>query len=349
VKIVILAGGKGTRLWPLSQNGCPKPFLRLGGPYSFLQKTLLRFLSSYGARSLAVVTSDFCLDYVKEQCLELDPEGKIAILTEGRNLGTAPSFARSLCLLQEKKWIEADEVVLVSPSDGLISPLEGFYEALTAAKEAAKQGALVVLGVTPKRAESSYGYIELGKKQGGLFSCKQFVEKPSYDKACDMLKKGNFLWNTGHLLTTPKTFWKEAKLHHGKIASLQGLSSLEVEEKIAFFPEISLDTALLEKSQNVLTYKMKIDWSDIGSWDSIYDTFKKDERGNVEMGDVVSIDANNCLFIGEKGSSIAAVGVEDLLVVQTQEGLFIGKKGRSQQLKDLVEQMQKAKENMVPK
>ena len=333
MKIVILAGGKGTRLWPLSRNSFPKQLLCLGDQSSFLQKTLLRFLGTYGPENLIVVTNADCFSLVRAQCLALDPKGSISILVESYSRGTALALAQALCFLKEKNVSPLEPILLV-PSDGLIASPQEFLVSLFLATKSAEEGALVLFGAVPSRAEIGYGYIEIGEERNGLFEVVRFIEKPSLDVAEILFQDRCVLWNTGHLLLNSKTFWEEMSLYSPEIACLQNVSLEEMKERSKGFAETSLDYALLEKSQKIHVSKLEGSWSDIGSWDSVYEVFEKDEKGNVRIGNVVDIDSRNCLFIGEK-RLISSIGLEDLFVIETGDSIFIGKKGESQKVKDL--------------
>ena len=333
MKIVILAGGKGTRLWPLSRNSFPKQLLCLGDQSSFLQKTILRFLGTYGPENIVVVTNADCHSLVRAQCLALDPKEGISILVESYSRGTAPALALALCFFQ-KQNVNPLEPILLVPSDGLISSPQEFLNSLFLASKPAEEGALVLFGAVPSRAESGYGYIEIGQENKGLYEVARFIEKPSLDVAEILFQDRHVLWNTGHLLLNSKVFWEEMALYSPEIAYLQNLSLTEAKEQVKDLLEISLDYALLEKSQKTYVSKLEGAWSDIGSWDSVYEVFEKDERGNVRIGNVVDIDSKNCLFIGEK-RLISSIGLEDLFVIETGDSIFIGKKGESQKVKEL--------------
>ena len=333
MKVVILAGGKGTRLWPLSRNSFPKQLLCLGDQSSFLQKTILRFLGTYGPENIVVVTNADCFSLVRAQCLELDPKGAISILVESYSRGTSPALALALCFLQERKTDPLEPILLV-PSDGLISLPQQFLDSLSLVKKSVVESSLVLFGAVPSRAESGYGYIEIGEEDDGLSVVTRFIEKPSLTVAEILFQDRRVLWNTGHLLLCTKVFWEEMSLYRPEIAYLQGMSLEEAKIQVKHLMEISLDYALLENSQRVYVSKMKGAWSDIGSWDSVYEVFEKDARGNVRIGNVVDIDSKNCLFIGEK-RLISSIGLEDLFVIETGDSIFIGKKGESQRVKEL--------------
>ncbi|MBS0628388.1 MAG: mannose-1-phosphate guanylyltransferase [Verrucomicrobia bacterium] len=342
MKIVILAGGEGSRLWPLSLRSHPKPLLRLGGTYSLLQKTLLRFLGAYDSSSIVVVTSEISKTLVQEQCNEVDPEKKISILTESIGKSTAPALALAFCFLKEEKKIDPLEPVLIVPSDGLISPLDNFLEKISLAQKRAREGFIVLFGVTPTKAETSYGYIRLGTAEGHFFKDNQFIEKPSKERAQKLILEERVLWNTGHLLLTAKTFWKEMMLHSPEIGNLEHLSLEKANEELMTLPSISIDYALLEKSQKVLACDMQVAWSDLGTWDRVYEAFEKDEKGNVQIGDIIDLESKNCFFLSDK-KKVVTIGLEDMVVIATEEALFLAKKDQSYKIKEILKQLEELK------
>lgn len=342
MKIVILAGGEGSRLWPLSLKTHPKPLLRLGGAYSLLQKTLLRFLGTYDSSSIIVVTSELSKTLIQEQCDEVDPGKKISVLAESVGKSTAPALALAFCFLQEEKKIDPLEPILIVPSDGLISPLDNFLEKISLAQKRAKEGFIVLFGVMPTKAETSYGYIKLGAIEGHFFKENQFIEKPLKEKAEKLIAEGRVLWNTGHLLLTAKTFWEEMMLHAPEVGKLKLFSWQKANEELMTLPSISIDYALLEKSQKVLACDMQVTWSDLGTWDRVYDAFEKDDMGNVQIGDIVDFESKNCFFLSDK-KKVVTIGLEDMVVIETEEALFLAKKDKSYKIGELLKQLEELK------
>ena len=335
MKWVILTGGRGSRLWPLSQETCPKQFLSLTGDLSLLQQTIERLLSFCEPQDLILVTCNAYESLVQRQCQQLGIEEEVSILVEPSSRGTAPAFALALLFLQEEQRLHPEEVVVLVPADGLISPVSGFIEAMYSGKKSAKQGSLVVFGVPPTRAETGYGYIELGEKKEGVFAVKRFLEKPSKELAENLFLEPSVLWNTGYLQVVPRVFWEEMQFYQPEIALFGTLSLSEGKQMFSSLQNSSLDHALLEKSKNVVVCPMDVAWSDIGSWDSLYELYPKDVAGNVKKGAIDERDSKNCFFFADK-RPIVAIGLEDLLVVDTAEGLFLGKRGESQRIKEFV-------------
>lgn len=332
MKVIILAGGRGTRLWPLSQDFFPKQLLSFGDTYSLLQKTILRFLPLYGASSLLIVTSKECEALVKKQCLELSKTEKIPVLVEPCSKSTAPSLALAVRFLEEAGKLEEGECILSVPSDCLFSSDLPFLNTVAIGQDRAKKGEIVVFGVVPTRPETGYGYLCLGPSYREGFTVRQFVEKPSKIVAEQLVASKDVLWSIGHLLFSVDTFWQEMKIHCLEIASFQHSSFQECLEKIKEVPSISIDYALLEKSQRLVAFQVFSSWLDVGSWDSVYESLEKDESGNVKRGPVFEEESKNCLFLSEKRPFLA-IGLEDLLVVDTSEGLLLVKRGYSQKVK----------------
>ncbi len=342
MKIVILAGGQGTRLWPVSRQSYPKQFLRIGEEYSLLQKTILRFLRAYSSEDIVIVTRDETLPLVQNQCLEIGLKDEISVIVEKISRSTAAAFTLAIRFLEEEKRLQDDEIVLLSPADAWIEDTSTFLAELQQAEEGARRGFLVLLGVLPDRKETGYGYIQVGVEDKGLYVVEQFLEKPSPETVHDLCFDRRVLWNTGHLLTSPQVFWKEMEMHCPEIASLRNFSVEEIRKNYSNLSSLPLDYALLEKSGNSLVKKINLTWSDIGSWDSVYAKLEKDVQSNAILGQVVAQNTKNCLIFGEE-RLIVTSGIEDMLIVETRDALFVGKKGESHLVKDLIGILQKMK------
>ena len=337
MKIIILAGGSGTRLWPYSRSSFPKQFLHFGDERSLLQKTIDRFVGKYPLSDLLIVTNQVYYHLVKTQAKEIDPILEHQILVEPERRNTAPAIALSIAYLQ-KQGMSADESILVCSSDHLISPPEKFLEAVEKGKDFVRTGNHVIFGVRPNKPETGYGYIHATRSiDSHAYAVDAFVEKPDLSLAKQYLLDGHYLWNSGIFLFGVEAFLEEMKLY------CPSLAEHSFDHLLAHFSQmldISIDYALMEKSKKIVMVPLDVTWSDVGSWDSVYDVLEKDDNQNVKIGNVLDIDTQNCLIMGGK-RLISTIGLSDLLVIETDDALLIGKKGESQRVKNLVEELKK--------
>lgn len=335
MKYVILAGGSGTRLWPFSRNAFPKQFLHFGDGESLLQKTLKRFYPAVSPKDILVITNQAYYHLVKSQLTAIDPSFEQQILVEPERKNTAPAICLAVKYLQEVMGVSDDECILVSSSDHIISPEQVFLNAVDHGNAIAKEGHHVIFGIRPHKPETGYGYIKAAGQR-----VEQFVEKPDYQTAQAYLLSGEYLWNSGIFLFQMKTFLEEIAAFCPEITALSSGSFKEMVSTFSNMPDISIDCALMEHSKKTMVLPLDVSWSDVGSWDSVYDLLDKDENQNVKIGNVLDIDTKNCLIMGDK-RLISTIGLEDLLVIETEDALFIGKKGESQKVKNLVEELKK--------
>ncbi len=341
MKYVILAGGSGTRLWPFSRDGFPKQFLHFGDGESLLQKTLKRFYPSAPSKDILIITHPSYYHLVKAQVGAIDPALEAQILVEPQKKNTAPAICLSIKYLLEVEGISEQECVLICASDHIIAPQALFLSAVEQAEKIAKKGSHVIFGIAPNKPEIGYGYIRPSKTgEEGVFKVEEFVEKPPLSKAQEYLLSGNYLWNSGIFLFKIETLLEEMRALCPDIASLSLGSFQEMVSQFSEMPDMSIDYALMERSKKMMVMPLAICWSDVGSWDSVYDLLEKDQNQNVKMGNVLEIDTKNCLIMGGK-RLISTIGLEDLLVIETEDALFIGKKGESQKVKALVEELKK--------
>lgn len=339
MKYVILAGGSGERLWPHSRSDFPKQFLCFGDNESLLQKTVKRFYNTAAVEDILIVTSQAYYHLVKSQLDVIDVRLCSQIILEPERKNTAPAICLAMKYLQEELLVAPCETVLVCSSDHLLSPEETFLSALAEADQVAKQGRHLIFGILPNKPETGYGYIKCERGKG-ITPVLQFVEKPDPRTAQTYLLSGDYLWNSGIFLFRIDVFFQEMRQCAPQIPV-----DLPLKEFLTVFgelPEISIDYALMEKSTCMDVMPLHLSWSDVGSWDSVYDLLEKDVHQNVKVGNVCDLDTKNCLIMGGK-RLISTVGLEDLLIIETEDALFIGKKGQSQQVKQLVAELKKRK------
>lgn len=333
MRIIILAGGSGSRLWPLSKQDFPKQFLKLGSAYSLLQETVRRFLDTY---PLFIVTNHLYEPFVKEQLKQIQAE-HVPILAEPTRRNTAPAIALALRFLEEFDGISPDEPLLMLPSDHLLAPRELFFAYLAKVEAAISRGKLVLFGIQPTRSETAFGYMKIGKTYDEFcYNVDQFVEKPDGKRAELFIQNPLYYWNSGMLAFSGRSLWQELEQHLPKVAELRQWSWADCLDRFYLLPDISIDYGIIEKTHSVVSCPLPIKWSDLGSWDLVYESLEKDRERNVTIGKVANLDTKRCLFIASE-KKIAAIGLEDLVVVDTKDVLFISKKKEAHRLKELLQ------------
>ena len=337
MKAVILAGGSGTRLFPLSRKNFPKQFLSIDSSKSLFQKTVERCLKAVGnINDIIIITNNEYQFHVKNQLEDIGIKDFKNIILEPIGRNTAPAVALAVRYALDKLNVAENETLFISPSDHIISPEDRFVDYVKKADYFAKKGFIVTFGVNPTKPETGYGYIEADMPIEEAYKVKQFHEKPDLKTAQKYIMAGNYYWNSGMFTFSIKTILEEFKKHSPDIFNQINEKTFE-EVVISFIdmPDISIDYAVMEKTDKAVVLPLNIVWSDVGSWDSVYEVLDKDENENVKVGNVIDIDTKKSLIFGNE-RIIATVGVEDLMVIETPDVIVIAKKGEGQKIKDLV-------------
>ncbi len=346
---VILCGGSGTRLWPLSRTSYPKQLLPLFEGKSLLQQTLLRLRELPNLNSALIICNQEYRFIIAEQVRALGfDDAKIILEPEGRN--TAPATTVAALMLQAS---HPDNLMLVLPADHVINDYSQFTAAVELAVQAAEQGRLVTFGVKPTKPETGYGYIQKGPALAeDIFQVQQFVEKPDLATAEKYLHSGEYFWNSGMFLFSVKDFLAEMKVHAADILEASLVCFKEIQMDHDFYrisAEIfklcrseSLDYAVMEKSKNIAVVPLYSDWSDLGSWSALWELYKPDASGNVIKGDVIAQNVNNS-YLHSESRLVAIVGVSDLIVVETADAVMVAHKDKCQEVKHLVNSLKEHK------
>lgn len=334
MKVIILAGGGGTRLFPLSRTCFPKQFMKIDSKESLLAQTVQRFRPLVEPADIVIVTNKNYLHHVKS---ELAAAGASAahILLEPEARNTAPAIALAARYCQETLGASTDEVLFVTPADHVINPVAAFIRSVRQGIEAAKLRKLVTFGIKPAGPETGYGYIQAGEPFDAGYTVQSFREKPDRATAEAYIAAGNYFWNSGMFAFTADCFFAELQSHQADIYQLAQAAYEEMLERFADMPAISIDYAVAEKSSRVIVIPLASYWNDIGSWDAIYDVLPKDSDGNAIKGDCLPIDCRDSLMMGQS-RLIAGIGLQDVLVVETDDVIVVAQKGESQKVKDLV-------------
>lgn len=339
MKIIILAGGGGTRLFPLSRTCFPKQFLKLDGKSSLLGLTIRRFLSLVSPEDIVVVTNQDYLHHVQMELVSNEVE-KVNILLEPIARNTAPAIVFAAQYCREALGAGPEEALVISPADHIIEPVEDFVVSIRQAEELVQKARLVTFGIKPDKPETGYGYIQIGSNLGSGYNVKAFQEKPDLETAERYINSGDYYWNSGMFVLTYNLLMDEIKLHQPTLFDLINCPLEMIKANFEQMPEISFDYAIAEKSERAAVIPFHAYWNDIGSWDAIQEVLPKDKYGNALQGDCLTIDCKDSLFLGSS-RLIAGIGLEDVLVVETGDVILVAKKGESQKVKDLVQNLKK--------
>ena len=344
MNIFILAGGSGSRLWPFSRHMTPKQFLNLGSTHeSLLQETCRRLKGFADEKQIRVIGSNSHEYELKQQLKQIYPEFKETnLLLEPIGRNTAPAILWGLNLLSEQ---ELEAPVLILPADHLIADLEAFRNAIKDAESLCKKGFIVTFGIRPERPETGYGYLKSGKPLNEGYQLEHFVEKPDEKKAREYLESGDYTWNSGIFMSTSKVLLDAFRQHAPEMSKvfedsrLSGADLLNPVTVKALYQKVqdqSIDYAVMEHVQNAAVLPVSMQWSDLGSWESLYDISKKDASGNVLSGNVISQNTRNSLIFSTK-KLVTSIGLENMLIVETEDALLVCDLKKSQDVKKLVE------------
>lgn len=343
---VVLCGGSGTRLWPLSRTHYPKQFLRLVDDHSLLQNTFLRLEGLPGLGKAVAVANEEHRFLLAEQLKEIGAEAGILLEPVARN--TAPAVACAAAFIRNQMPEGDETVMLVLPSDHVIGDVKAFHDAVMAGLPHARDGRLVTFGIVPTRAETGYGYIKRDGAVDDGYVIERFVEKPDANTAASYIASGEYFWNSGMFLFTAGTYLSALERSHslmvGATRKSVELARIDLDfirldkEAFAGSTSESIDYAVMEKATNGVVIPLNAGWNDIGAWDALAQSHALDEAGNVLRGDVLASDTRNSTLLS--GSRfLAAIGIDDLVVVETQDAVLVAHKTRAQEVRRVVDHL----------
>ena len=343
IKAVIIAGGTGSRLWPLSRSNHPKQFLRLHDNNTLLQETFNR-LNDIDISSSVIICNENHRFFVAEQIRETGKLGSIILEPVGKN--TAPAVAIASFVT------ENDPLLLVLPADHLVQDKNAFSDAINKAIPLAHDGKLVTFGIAPDKPHIGFGYIKKGNQINNGFYVEQFVEKPSYESALDYIQSENYLWNSGIFLFKASRYLEELKKFRPDIYKTCNEAAQNLEMDLDFMrinsdifnecPSDSIDYAVMEKTKDAIVIPMDVGWNDLGSWHSLWDISKKDKCGNVVKGDILVNESKNC-YISSDNKLIVALGINNLIIVDTKDALMVANKDSVQDVQKIAQELKNDK------
>ncbi len=346
---VILSGGAGTRLWPISREAHPKPFMRLPDGEGLLQKTAKRCALLEGVKTILTITNREYYFQTRDEYAELDTAKELdfSYVLEPCARNTAPAIAMAAMSLLEME----DAIMLVLPADHIIKNQRAFSAAVKTATALAEKNYLVTFGIQPDRPETGYGYIRKGSaldEKNGSCTVEEFVEKPDLATAVGYLKSDGYLWNSGMFCFKPAIFLKALEQHDPEIyTSVQAcwdktngeIQPLDLDaDSFAGIPADSIDYAVMERADDVAVVACDIGWSDVGSWDSVSELMPPDADGNRLIGDGILVDTRDS-YVYSESRLVAMVGVDGLIVVDTADALLVADREKAQDVKKIVEQL----------
>ena len=342
---IILAGGSGSRLWPISRELYPKQLLNLNSDKSLLQATFERLKTCIPEQNIISITNTKHTSNIRMQLSGLTKSP--VILSEPVAKNTAPAIAA--CTKYIIQTSNSDPIIIVAPSDQFIKDNKKFQDTVKKGEKLAQEGYIVTFGIEPSYPETGFGYINTGDKIDEGFKVKEFVEKPELETAKKYLNEGTYFWNSGIFMFKASTFLQETEKHAPEIMKILNEFDFSKSNEISFvafdkMPNISVDYAVMEKSDKIALVKLESDWNDLGSWSSIYDISNKDENGNVFIGHVLDKNSKNS-FVYSSSKLVATIGLEDTIIVETEDAVLACKKDQAQNVKQVYETLKKQNDN----
>ena len=346
---VIMAGGSGTRFWPKSRRDRPKQLLKLAGDRTMIQQTVDRIAPLVPFERILIITGADQAEATREQLPELPTEN---IVAEPCPRDTAPCVGLAAWHVVRRS---ADATMIIMPADHVIAPAETFLDSIRGAVSVIEEepGALVTFGIAPTRAETGYGYIERGERLAGregtrVYKVLQFREKPDRESAEKFLAAGTFAWNSGIFIWKASTILKEIEAHRPGLAAAlsrvgNALGTPQEASVIAHeYPNmerVPIDKAVMEKASRVFVLEVAYNWNDVGDWRALAGLLAVDDHGNALQGDVLVREVNNSILVSDDGGLLVALGVDDLIVVQSGKATLVARKDQLDKLKGLVEKL----------
>ncbi|MBB5336790.1 mannose-1-phosphate guanylyltransferase/mannose-6-phosphate isomerase [Pectinatus brassicae] len=335
MKVIILAGGGGTRLFPLSRKKRPKQFLHINQDKSLLAETIDRFRQIVKVTDIVIVTGKDYLFSVKSELAECNAlEAHIVIENEARN--TAPAIVLAAQYCKDILNSQDDEALFIAPSDHIIRPLKIYNDIVEKAEREAQRGSFVAFGAKTTKPETAFGYIRTGiKEENGFYKISGFTEKPDKKTALEYTEDTKYFWNSGMFCFTWQTYYEELQKYANPIVKYIGNTYEETAANFANMPGISIDYAVAEKTQRGVMIPLDLYWNDVGSWDALYEVLEKDSSGNAVKGDCIRINCNDSL-LWSQSRLIAGIGLKDIMVVETDDVILVAQKGESQYVREIV-------------
>lgn len=349
---IIMAGGTGTRFWPVSRRNRPKQVLSIGGEQAMLTATIDRLLPLLNPERIFVITAQEHEEPVRAVCGKLPPQNILGE-PEGRDTSACAGWGGIVA----REMFGPDTVIGVFPADHRIDPPEKFQSALTTAARACRESdSIVTFGVRPSFPSTGYGYIEYNRQKTfkvddrEVYDVNRFTEKPDFETAEKFLENGSYLWNSGMFFWTARRILSEIESYMPELFSgLEKIAekwrncgswSAAVVDNYSRLPAISVDYGILENSKQIKTLPVDFNWNDLGTWDALLDLFDKNESGNVQLGDVLGVDSENTFVFNSGGPFVGTVGVDDLIVVSTPDAVLVCSPDSCEEVKKLVNRLE---------